>query len=172
MYVCLNCNSSISEPIQKRGGSRLLEIFLWLSFGFIVLSASSLDIKDPEFPISFILISAIYYSHYCSTNKKNFCPFCNKESVATYICSQCNSLIAKPKKQKRGSFGLSLILYCLAIIPGIIYSIYRRKNMIPLCPYCNKDTLIKLTTPVGKKLLNELINSGYIKIHSKYTTTS
>lgn len=41
------------------------------------------------------------------------------------------------------------------IVPGLIYSVWRRSNRSVICPSCKQLTLVPTNTPVGQALLKE-----------------
>lgn len=59
--------------------------------------------------------------------------------MSQYKCTNCMSVTSQPLM--RGSTGISVMLYVfLAIIGGVIYSIWRRGGKV--CPACQKESLI------------------------------
>lgn len=56
-----------------------------------------------------------------------------------------------------GSAWLELGLFCLGIIPGIIYGMWRlTASKKKLCPVCGSEEIVGLSTPIGQKLQREL----------------
>jgi hypothetical protein len=55
-------------------------------------------------------------------------------------CTSCNNQTTEPKI--RGLGWIEVILWLCYIIPGLIYSIWRRSGEPSVCPVCNKETLI------------------------------
>jgi len=72
-----------------------------------------------------------------------------------FICSNCG-FKGKPKKRKKGSLLLEICLWILAILPGVLYTVWRLTTIAKVCPKCGKDTMIPLSTPIGQKLSKEL----------------
>ena len=72
---------------------------------------------------------------------KYLCPRCaaNPTGAMRYYCTSCNSYSAYAKT--KGSGWIELILYLCYLIPGIIYSIWRRGGNSKLCSICNHATL-------------------------------
>jgi hypothetical protein len=58
---------------------------------------------------------------------------------ALYHCTTCSKTTDSP--QSRGFGWIEVILWLLYIIPGLVYSIWRRSG-IGVCPNCEKDSLI------------------------------
>jgi rubrerythrin len=71
----------------------------------------------------------------------------NKVEGAFY-CTVCSNKTRTPKL--RGNYWIEMFLW-LYLIPGIIYSIWRRSGTPSVCPTCNKETLIPaaLANPQG-----------------------
>jgi len=55
-------------------------------------------------------------------------------------CKLCKNETMNPKR--KGNGWIELILWLCYIVPGLIYSIWRRSGQPNICPTCNKDTLI------------------------------
>ncbi len=55
-------------------------------------------------------------------------------------CTSCNNKTTDPKMRGRG--WIELILWICYIVPGLIYSIWRRSGDPSICPTCDKETLI------------------------------
>ena len=48
-----------------------------------------------------------------------------------------------------------IVLWCLLILPGLIYSLWRVTTRSDVCRACGSSELVPATSPVGKKLLVE-----------------
>lgn len=55
----------------------------------------------------------------------------------------------------KGNGLIEVILWLTFIIPGIIYTIWRRNSWQKTCPSCGQNNLIPTDTPVGMKLLKD-----------------
>lgn len=75
-------------------------------------------------------------------NGKYLCSSCasNPGGVLEYYCTSCNSYF--PHIGKKGNGWIELVLYLFYIIPGIIYSIWRRAGNSNVCPKCNSTSVI------------------------------
>lgn len=51
-------------------------------------------------------------------------------------CTTCELVGFKPKLERKGNWAIEILLYCMYIIPGVIYSVWRRSNRAALCPRC------------------------------------
>ncbi len=76
---------------------------------------------------------------------------------SSHICTSCGYL-GKPKKITKGNFIIELILWCLFIIPGLIYSIWRLTTKQEVCPECKHTTMIPESSPFGRELVNKIRN--------------
>ena len=54
-----------------------------------------------------------------------------------------------------GSFIVELCLCLCFIVPWLIYSFWRRAPREVVCPNCNRDTMVVLSTPLGQKVHQE-----------------
>lgn len=72
---------------------------------------------------------------------------------AEMLCVRCGS-VAKPKEVTRGTFALELILWCLLILPGLAYTLYRISSKYTGCPICGEPHMIPLDTPKARAMLS------------------
>lgn len=81
------------------------------------------------------------FSSLKNINGKSLCATClsNPDGVAQYYCPSCNAYFLN--KGIKGNGWIELILYLLYIIPGIIYSIWRRSGA-GVCAKCKSASLI------------------------------
>lgn len=68
------------------------------------------------------------------------------------ICAQCGN-VGKTKSNTPGSIIIEILMYCMFIIPGLIYSMWRLSARKMVCGICGSANLIPLDSPMGKKLL-------------------
>ena len=66
------------------------------------------------------------------------------------ICLDCEN-IGQPLIDKKGSLMMEILLWQL-VIPGIIYSIWRR-TASKRCSKCNSKNLITLSSALGQELM-------------------
>jgi len=74
-----------------------------------------------------------------------------KYQKPSHICTQCHysGLAAL-----RGSGGIEFILWCFYLLPGLIYSVWRRgRNSNIICLECGGKTMIPIKSPRGRDLL-------------------
>lgn len=74
-------------------------------------------------------------------NGKYLCKTCaaNPAGVGRYYCGACSTYYTH--KVLKGYWWLELILYLFYIVPGVIYSIWRRSGP-GVCPKCKSASLI------------------------------
>ncbi len=68
------------------------------------------------------------------------------------ICEKCYYL-GPTKTATKGNTGVEFLLWVSFIIPGIIYSRWRRSTRSRVCPECESPNIIPANSPKGKKLL-------------------
>ncbi len=75
-------------------------------------------------------------------NGRYLCKACasNPSGVGRYYCTNCKS--TSPYAPNRGNGWIEVVLYLFYIVPGIIYSIWRRSGNSKICPICKKTSLI------------------------------
>lgn len=80
----------------------------------------------------------------------------NPDPMTIKVCKNCNSIV-NPKRA--GSGWIELVLWCFLIIPGLIYSIWRRgqrgKNV---CPMCKAPHTIPLCSPAGLEIAKNTLS--------------
>ena len=67
------------------------------------------------------------------------------------ICPNCGT-IASPRLQTQGSFIFEVLLWLLFILPGLIYTMWRRCSRKYVCPRCGALNMVPLDSPRGKIL--------------------
>ena len=70
------------------------------------------------------------------------------------VCTQCG-YTGDPKSAIKGSGCLEVTLWLLFIIPGLLYSIWRSSSRHKVCPECKSPSLIPITSPKAKKIMEE-----------------
>jgi hypothetical protein len=68
----------------------------------------------------------------------------------THICSNCGT--ASAIHAMPGSGWIEAILWLCYIIPGVIYSVWRRSKKSTVCASCGAKPLLPINTPAGKRL--------------------
>jgi DNA-directed RNA polymerase subunit M/transcription elongation factor TFIIS len=75
------------------------------------------------------------------------------------ICSSCGELDSS-KTVTHGSIFIEILLWLCFIIPGLIYSLWRHTTKHKACSSCGGNELLKLTSPKGKLIFEELHLDG------------
>lgn len=70
------------------------------------------------------------------------------------ICTQCGN-VGYGKTVTKGSIIIEFLCYCMFILPGLIYSIWRLTTRYTACKVCQSPNLIPIDSPMGKKKLSE-----------------
>lgn len=81
--------------------------------------------------------------------------FVYKSKSALRFCKDCGQT-GYPKRRTRGSLGIEILLWCLFLLPGLIYSIWRLTTRHDACRFCASAALIPPDSPVAKKQIAEL----------------
>lgn len=66
-----------------------------------------------------------------------YCPICKHEG--------------KAKKVTKGSIIIEIFLWCMMLVPGFIYSLWRLTTRHDACPQCGNANLLKVK-PVEQKI--------------------
>lgn len=69
------------------------------------------------------------------------------------ICLRCHS--RRAKEGLNGNPALELLLWCLFIIPGLVYTASRKKNRPWVCQECGSHEVIPADSPRGRALIAE-----------------
>lgn len=70
-----------------------------------------------------------------------------------FKCNSCGHKTSEPKM--KGNGWIEIILWLCYILPGLIYSIWRRSGIKNICHKCGKDTLIPVaqTNPEDEEVV-------------------
>ena len=74
--------------------------------------------------------------------------------TSQFICTRCG-YTGEMSQAKKGSGVLEIVLWFCYLIPGLLYSIWRRSARPMCCPVCKSLDIVPTHTPAGKKLLEE-----------------
>jgi len=74
--------------------------------------------------------------------------------MSTKICKDCGSA-GEPGSLTNGSIVIEIILWLCLLIPGLIYTIWRRSTDHDVCRSCGSTAIIPMDTPVGRQLVKE-----------------
>jgi uncharacterized membrane protein YqaE (UPF0057 family) len=72
----------------------------------------------------------------------------------TLVCTQCG-FVGQTSQTTRGSGLIEIVLWLSLIVPGLIYSIWRRSSPPQVCSQCKSQSLIPVDSPRAKKILEE-----------------
>lgn len=68
------------------------------------------------------------------------------------VCPNCGFI---GKGKMKGSIFVELFLFMMLIIPWILYWLWRGSQKKTVCPKCGSKEMVPVTTPRGKKLVEE-----------------
>ena len=72
----------------------------------------------------------------------------------THVCTQCG-IQGRPKLITKGSLLIEIFLWICFLLPGLCYSIWRHASRFYGCPDCRTQTMIKIDSPMGKKMTQQ-----------------
>lgn len=70
------------------------------------------------------------------------------------ICTDCGT-IGKPKSDMKGSILTEFFLWCLFLLPGLIYTVWRFTTVGKACRACGSRSLIATDSPRGRALAQQ-----------------
>lgn len=79
----------------------------------------------------------------------------NYRTPTQKFCTACGT-IGEGKRRTKGHFIIELVLWCLFLVPGLIYTVWRLSSQGNVCESCGAETLIPLDSPVAIKMRQEL----------------
>lgn len=72
-------------------------------------------------------------------------------------CKNCH-YVGPPKMP--GSGWIEVVLWCWMMVPGLLYSIWRRdKNRASICPKCDSPNMVSLQTPIGQEIAGRTLQT-------------
>lgn len=75
--------------------------------------------------------------------------------MASMICKECGEHFSESQTKAPGSRWIELCLWLLLIVPGLVYSIWRRSAAREVCPACESPNIIPMESPIGRRLVAE-----------------
>jgi ssDNA-binding Zn-finger/Zn-ribbon topoisomerase 1 len=79
------------------------------------------------------------------------------------VCKNCEE-IGQVKDILPGSGWVELALFLLIFVPGVIYSVWRRKGTKQVCSACGSDQLVAAKTRLGKQIIANQFDSFKIGV--------
>lgn len=74
-----------------------------------------------------------------------------KKASTPYACTRCHS-VAPARMLNPGSLLTEILLFCLFVVPWIIYAIWRRQARKLVCSVCGADAIVPVTSPEGARI--------------------
>jgi hypothetical protein len=78
------------------------------------------------------------------------------------VCTQCG-YVGKAEGAIKGSILVEIFLWCLLIIPGLIYSAWRSSSRHTVCPKCKNPNLIPADSPRAQKIMGETMSKEEVE---------
>lgn len=76
------------------------------------------------------------------------------ESFRKFICKSCH-YTGRPKLFVPGSAIAEIILWLFMVLPGVLYTIWRRSSTKWVCPDCGSADIFLMSSRIGKRLIEE-----------------
>lgn len=67
------------------------------------------------------------------------------------MCTHCQ-FVGKPLRVPRGSLSKEILLWCLFLVPGLLYSTWRLSFPAKVCPACGATHMTRIKEPTGQQL--------------------
>lgn len=85
-----------------------------------------------------------------NVNGRYLCPTCatNPTGMSKYYCNSCQNY--SPTALMKGNGWIEFVLYFVYLVPGIIYSIWRRNGPPNVCPLCKAPGLVPAAAAKGQ----------------------
>ena len=101
---------------------------------------------------------AVVFGSMTKVKGRYLCTQCasNPNGELRYYCNACHNYV--PKALKKGNGWIELVLYFAYLVPGIIYSFWRRSGSPNVCPLCNAAALVPAA--VAKPLATSSTSAG------------
>lgn len=77
------------------------------------------------------------------------------ESFKKFACKSCYH-VGRPTLKFPGSAVVELILWLFFLIPGVLYTMWRRSSGKWSCSECGAIEIVSIDTPMGKKIVAEM----------------
>lgn len=74
--------------------------------------------------------------------------------MVEYVCTLCG-YEGRRRCEKRGSKGMEIFIWSVLLIPGPLYSLWRRCGLKAYCPHCGAQSMVKSTSDEGITFLHE-----------------
>ena len=69
----------------------------------------------------------------------------------TLVCTRCKA-VGLSKNHTKGSILIEIVLWCMFILPGLVYSLWRLTTRHLVCRMCGSAELVPLASPRGREL--------------------
>jgi hypothetical protein len=79
----------------------------------------------------------------------------DKPGSRKMVCKSCGHA-GNMKSKVRGSLAVEIAMWCLLIVPGIIYSTWRGSSRHKACPECGSTEIIPAGSPMGRRIISQV----------------
>ena len=69
------------------------------------------------------------------------------------LCKDCGT-VGVPRVVTPGSWKITFLLLLCIVLPGVVYSIWRRSARYRVCPHCGGRNIIPTSTPLGQVMIS------------------
>ena len=83
-----------------------------------------------------------------------------------YYCITCESYETAPKKTP-GSLIIEIFLWCMFLVPGIIYSVWRITSRKRVCRTCASLDIVPPNSPIAQRKLKPIIGAEQLRTDIK-----
>jgi len=70
------------------------------------------------------------------------------------VCKDCH-FCGYPQIALKGKLVFEILLWCCYLVPGLLYTIWRRTNKVKVCEKCQGSNLIPANSPLGQQIIKE-----------------
>lgn len=83
----------------------------------------------------------------------------SRRAPAKMMCARCGTL-ARPRIVTPGSLAIEVLLWCVLIVPGVLYGLWRASRRKHVCAACGSGELLPADSPMAARLLGQLNRRG------------
>jgi hypothetical protein len=137
-----------------------INIIFIISLLFVIIALGLLFTSNiPPTPQNIAIIIATAFGIFVLLKLVLVAKYSDEESsgINQRICTQCLTTGQRIKVYP-GSGWITLFLFALGVLPGLIYSTWRMSAVKKVCPCCGNTTMIPISSPNGQQLSKKVKN--------------
>lgn len=96
-------------------------------------------------PICFVLLCVVAVRRSRERTREH-----ERKAREPFLCLTCEAE-APPNRKKRGNAFVEFCLWWCALLPGLLYHLWRASDKAPKCSVCGAKNLVPLNSPAAKK---------------------